>query len=144
MPWRSDLRSHRGKRRDYALHRPAAEGRIAGQFAPKRLRGQNACQHAHGRAGIATVESAGGSVQRSTAALNFDCVAFAADFTTQVAYTCQSAGAIGAGGKIREPAAAFGQRCQQSVAMGNGFIAGKTQRAHNAGSRLHDPENFRH
>ena len=47
---------HHGKGRDDTLHRPFLDGSISGQYAVKRLTGENAGKKAYGRAAVSGIE----------------------------------------------------------------------------------------
>ena len=74
---RLDLRAHLLQRVDHPAHRPLAQRRVANHHAGKRLRGHHAAQHAHGRAAVAAVQLALGSLQRARHAIHLHVIALA-------------------------------------------------------------------
>ena len=149
-----DLRAHFEKWLDDAGHRSPRERFISEQLAGKRLAGENAAQHAHGRAGVSAIERLRRSLQlraysadfnRSAAyrsIANLPITVFALEWLPLAAEFChaiEGAGAVARRGKILEAARALGNRRQHRVPMRDGFVSGNANdAAHLAGGTNDD------
>ena len=125
-----DACAHFLQRLHDALHGPPGERFVAADPALEGLRGQNAGEHTDGRAGIAGVQHAGRLTQSvETMAVNTGDSIPLLDFGAQRPHAGERGLAIRAGRIIRNFGSAFGDRRQHRVTMGDGFVAGKLDRA---------------
>src|SRR5208337_3757213 len=127
---RLNFRAHLEERGDDALHGALLERGIAGNPGGEGLTAEDSGEQTDGGAGIFRVKGAPGAFQTSEAAArDLDGAAVHFHIRTERLHATERAVTIASGGKVAEFAGAFGKSGEHGVAMGDGFVAGKFERA---------------
>jgi len=126
----ADVGAHLAEWGDNAFHGAFLEGGVAGNFGSEALTAEDAGEEADCGAGIFGVEGAPTGFEAVEAvAGDFDGGAFDFDVGAEGFHAAEGAVAITGGGKVAEFAGAVGEGGEHSVAVGDGFVAGKFERA---------------
>ena len=125
-----------------ALHRAEGQGVVADEGEGVRVRGDEAGEHAHGRAGVAAVERGGGLTEGAGDAGDLDDAgaAFAGvdDGGAERLHAGEGRVRVGAGGEVGEARRALGQTGQHGVTVRDGLVAGNDERALHATGGSYD------
>ncbi len=125
-----NLRAHLKEWGNDSLHGTLLERGIAGNSGGEVLAGEDAGEETDGGAGVFGVEGAPTTFQAAQAAAgDLDGGAFDFYFRAQGFHAAEGAVAIAGGGEMAEFAGAIGECGEHSVAMRDGFVAGKFQAA---------------
>ena len=127
-----DLRSHFAERFADALHWTEGKGVVADEGEGVRMGGDEAREHAHGRAGVAAIERDGRLAEGSGYSGDFDDCRWACtcldDRCAKGFHAGERRVRVGSGGEVREPRRAFRQPGQHGVAVRDGLVAGDGER----------------
>ncbi len=103
------LRAHRGERFADAFHRADCEGVVANEGEGVRVWGDEAGEHAHGRAGVAAVERGCRLLEGPCGAGDFDVFFMMRDGSAEGGHAGERAVRVCSGGEVGEPGGAFGE-----------------------------------
>ena len=122
---RLDPCSHLRKRSHNARHRSPRKRIVSAQLAREGLAGEDATQHAHGRAGVSAVQYLRRSLQPRPNPMHFNravIVFRALPLAAEFRHAIERAGAIACRRKVLKTTRALRNRCQHGVAVRDGFI----------------------
>ena len=113
-----------------AIHRAEGEGGVSDEGEGVGVGGDEAGQHAHGRAGVAAVEGRGGLTEGPGDAGDLDGVVWVAEDARAERFHAGERGVgVGAGGEVGQARCAFSEAGEHGVAMRDGLVAGDGERA---------------
>ena len=125
-----DLCAHGGEGFADALHGAKGEGVVAneGKLAAM-LRGDEAGEHAHSRAGVAAVERGGGLLEGAGDAGDLNVGVVVDDGGAQGSHAGKGGVGVGAGGEVGQARRALGEAGEHGVTVRDGFVTGEQERA---------------
>ena len=113
-----------------ALHGAEGEGVVADEREGVGVGSDEAGEHTHGGAGVATVEWSGWLLEGAGDSGDVDgFVGVVDDFCAEGFHAGEGGVWVGTGGEVGEPGGAFGKAGQHGVAVGDGFVAGESEGA---------------